>query len=99
MVGDDLIRGLSLIDQRSDDLVDLSEIFPGDVDACPCTDQLIPVFSVSKKGIVSVFTCNGTAVDLFSTAIADMGCSVKPAAFFHDIVFTCLVARWTGRHI
>ena len=96
MIGDDLIRGLSLIDQGSDDLVDLPEIFLGDVNAGPCTDQLIPVFSVSKKGIVSVFTCNGTAVDLFFTAIADMGCSDKPAAFFHDIVFACLVACWTG---
>ena len=96
MIGDYLIRGLPLTDQRSDDLVDLPQFFLGDVDAGPGACQDFPVFSVGKAGIVLILVGNGTAAELFITAVADMRCPVQPGAFFEDKIPACLVTGGTG---
>lgn len=96
MIGDYLIRGLPLTDQRSDDLVDLPQFFLGDVDAGPGACQDFPVFSVGKAGVVLILAGNGTAAELFITAVADMRCPVQPGAFFEDKIPACLVTGGTG---
>lgn len=96
MIGDYLIRGLPLTDQRSDDLIDLPQFFLCDVDAGPGACQDFPVFPVGKAGVVLIFAGNGTAAEFFITAVADMRSPVQPGAFFEDKIPACLVTGGTG---
>lgn len=94
MVSQDLVRGLSLLDQRGNDLVFLMEFPLCHVDATTGNLKLFKVFSVGCSGIVCIFVSNGAVADLFRAAIADIGCPVKAVAALFLKSLTCLI---TGR--
>ena len=48
------------------------ELLPGQVDAGSGIMKLFPILPVSKTWIVNVFVGNGTVINLFVTAIADI---------------------------
>lgn len=60
MVRNDLVRRLSLLDQRTDDPVFLMKFTSGHADTRVGFLKTFPVFTVNKPGIVSVFVCDGT---------------------------------------
>ena len=94
MVCQDLVRGLSLLDQRGNDLVFLMEFPLCHVDATTGNLKLFKVFSVGCSGIVCIFVSNGAVADLFRAAIADIRCPVKAVAALFLKSLTCLI---TGR--
>lgn len=96
MVRNDLVRRLSLFNQRTDNPVFLVKFLSGHADTGAGLLQAFPVFAVSKPGIVSVFVCDGTVRNLFVTAIADIRSFIEPAAAFLFKVRTGLVAGRAG---
>ena len=78
MVCQDMIRGLSLFDQRGNDLILFVKLPLGHVDPGSGIAEFFPIFSVGGSGIVVVFVSDRTEVDLFRTAVADIRCPVKP---------------------
>lgn len=80
MICQDMIRGLSLLDQRGHDLLLFTEFLFGHVDTGTGRAELFAVFAVSKACVVGVFVGDGTVIDLFRTAITYMRNSVKTAA-------------------
>ena len=96
MVRNDLVRGLSLLNQRTNDPVFLVKLMPGHADARTGLFKAFPIFAVSKPGIVSVFVCNGTVGNLFLTAITDIRSFIKPVTAFLFKVRAGLVAGRTG---
>lgn len=96
MVRNDLVRRLSLFDQRTDDPVFLVKFLSGHVDTGAGLLKAFPVFAVSKPGIVGVFVGNGAMGNLFITAIADIRSFIEPAAAFLFKVRTGLIAGRAG---
>ena len=78
VVCQDMIRGLSLFDQRGNDLILFVKLPLGHVDPGSGIAEFFPIFSVGGSGIVVVFVSDRTEVDLFRTAVADIRCPVKP---------------------
>ena len=96
MITDDLIRGLSSLDKRSDRLVYLTKFVLGQTDARTHISKFFTVFAVSKPGIVTVLVSDGAVIDLFVTAIADVRCMIEPFAPFFFEIGTGLIAGRTG---
>ena len=96
MVRNDLVRRLSLLDQRTDDPVFLVKFLSGHADTGAGLLKAFPIFAVSKPGIVSVFVSNGAMGNLFITAIADIRSFIEPAATFLFKVRAGLVAGRAG---
>ena len=96
MVRNDLVRRLSLFDQRTDDPVFLVKFLSGHADTGAGLLKAFTVFAVSKSGIVSVFVSNGAMGNLFITAIADIRSFIEPAATFPFKVGAGLVAGRAG---
>ena len=95
MVSQDLVRGLSLLDQRGNDLVFLMEFPLCHVDATTGNLKLFKVFSVGCSGIVCIFVSNGAVADLFRAAIADIGCPIEALTAFALEVRAVLITGWT----
>ena len=96
MVCQDLVRGLSLLDQRGNDLVFLMEFSLGHVDATTGSLKLFKVFSVGSSGVVCIFVSNGAVADLFRAAIADIRCPVKAVAALLLKILTGLITGGAG---
>ena len=96
MVCNDLVRRLSLLDQRTDDPVFLVKFTSGHTDTRTGLFKAFAIFAVSKSGIVSVFVCDGTVGNLFLTAVADIRSPVKPYTAFFFKVSASLVAGRAG---
>ena len=96
VVGEDLIRGLPLCDQRGDDHILLPEFMLCQADAGTGILQTFPVLSVSKLSIIAVLMSDGAVVDRPGTAVADIRSLIKPVAAFPAEVGTGLVAGRTG---
>ena len=78
MVCQDMIRGLSLFDQRGNDLILFVEFPFRHVDPCSAIPKCFPILPVSEPGVIRVFVSDGAVTDFFRTAVADIGSSVKP---------------------
>jgi len=96
MVCDDLVRRLTLVDQRSDDLIFFVEFLSGHSNAGPGTLETFPIFSISEPGVIGVFVGNRAMIDLFTASIADIRSPVKPAAAFFLEIRASLVTGRTG---
>lgn len=96
MVRNNLMRRLSLLNQRTDDSVFLLKLTFGHADTRAGFSKAFPVFAVSKSGIVSAFVCNGTVGNLFVTAITDIGNFIESVTAFPFKVGTSLVAGRAG---
>lgn len=96
MVCNDLVRRLSLLDQRTDDPAFPVKFMLGHTDTGTGLFKAFPIFAVSKPGIVSVLMCDGTVGNLLVTAIADIRSFIEPAAAFLFKIGTGLVAGRTG---
>ena len=96
VVCDDLIRGLSLCDQRGDDHIFLSEFVLCHTDAGTGIMQAFPVLSVSKFCIIAVFMGNGTMIDGFGASVADIGSFIQTVTAFPEEIRTGLVAGRAG---
>lgn len=96
MIGQDMIGGLSLLNERGYNSVFLVKLLPGQVDAGPGIMKPFPVLSVRKTWIVNVFVGNGTVIDFFVTTITDIRSFFQSAAEFFVEVFTGLIAGGTG---
>lgn len=92
----DLVRGLTLRDQRGDDHILLSQFMLCHADAGAGIRKELPVLSVSEFGIITVFVCNGAVVYGFRASITDIGCLIKTFTAFPYKVRTGLVAGGTG---
>jgi hypothetical protein len=91
-----LIGRLSLGNQRGDNLILFTEFMPRHADAGTGIAELISIFPVSEFGIVSIFVCNRTAVDLFITAVADIRSLVQTFTTFFLEIPAGLVTGRTG---
>ena len=96
MIDKDVIRRLSLLNQRRNDFVFLMEFASGHVDAGSGITKFFFVFTVSKAGIVSIFVCYGAVVNFFGASIADIRCLIQPVAAFFFKILAGLVTSWTG---
>ena len=96
VVCQDMIRRLSLFDQRRNDLILFVKFPPGHVDSGSGIPELFPVFPVSKPCVIRVFVGNGAVADLFCTAVADIRSPVKSYAALFFKVPAGLVAGRTG---
>ena len=96
MVSQDLVRGLSLLDQRGNDLVFLMEFPLCHVDATTGNLKLFKVFSVGCSGIVCIFVSDCTVIDPLRASIANVRRFVQTAATFLFEVFAGLVTCRTG---
>ena len=92
----DMIGGLSLFDQRGNDLILFVKLPFGHVDPCSGIPEFFPVFPVSEPGVIRVFVGNRAVTDFFRTAVADIGSPVKPDAVLFLKVSAGLVAGRTG---
>ena len=96
MAHHDLIRGLPIFNQRGYDHIHSVQFLSAQRDTAAGISKLLTVPPVSSFGIVCIFSCNGTVIDCFRTAIADIGGFIQSAAAFHLVIFTGLVAGRTG---
>ena len=96
VVCEDLVRGLSLRDQRGNNHVLLMELMFCHVDTRAGIMKTLPVFPVSKPCIITVFMGDGTVVYGFGTSVTDIGSLVKTAAALLYKVRAGLVAGRTG---
>ena len=94
VVCQDMIRRLSLFDQRRNDLV-LFVKFPfGHVDPGSGIPEFFPVFPVSKPCVIRVFVGDGAVADLFGAAVADIRSPVKSyAALFFEVPAGLITGR------
>ena len=72
MVGDDLIRGLSLGNQGTDNFIFKTQFMSGETDAGTGFRKRFPIFAVSRFGIVVIFVGNRAMVYKLCAAIADI---------------------------
>ena len=87
MIGQGMIRRLSLFDQRCNDLVFLMQFPLCHVNAASGVPELFAVLSVCKTSVVGILMCNGAVVDLFGTSIADIRGLVEAiTAFFFEVL-------------
>lgn len=93
MIGQDMIGGLPLLNERGDPPIFLMELLSGKVDASSGITKFFPVLSVRKPGIVRVFVGNGAEVNFFVTAIADKRSPFQP---FTEFFLKCLTGLVTG---
>lgn len=96
MIDQDMIRRLSLLDQRGNDLIFLVQFPYGHVDAGSGIPEILTVFTVSKTGIVNILMCDGAVVDLFATAVADIRGLIQAVAVLLFKVLTGLITGGTG---
>ena len=96
VVCQDMIGGLSLFDQRGNDLILFVKLPFGHVDPCSGIPEFFPVFPVSESGVIRVFVCNGAVIDFFRTAVADIRSPVKSYAALFFKVSAGLVAGRAG---
>ena len=96
MISQDMIGGLSLLNERGNHHILLMELLPGEVDAGSGITKFFPILSVCKPGIVRVFVGNGAAVNLFVTAIADIRSPFQPFTEFLLKLLTGLVTGGAG---
>ena len=94
VVGQDLIRGLPLCDQRGDDHILLPEFMLGQGDAGTGLLQTFPILSVSELSVIAVLMGDGAVAGRLGAAVADIRGLIKPVAAFPAEVRAGLV---TGR--
>ena len=72
-----MIEGMSLFDQRRNDLVLFVKFFFRHDDSSSVIPEFFSVFSVSEPGVIRVFVGDGAVADLFGTAVTDVRNPVK----------------------
>lgn len=92
----DLVRGLSLRDQRGDDHILLAQFMLCHADTRTGIRKELPVLPVSEFSIITVFVCNGAVVYGFRTSITDIGSLIEAVTAFPYKVRTGLVAGGAG---
>lgn len=92
----DLVRGLTLRDQRRDDHILLSQFMFRHTDTGAGIRKEFSVLSVSEFSIIAVFVGNGAMIYSFRTSITDIGRLIKTVTAFPYKVRTGLVAGRTG---
>lgn len=92
----DLVRRLSLRDQRGDDHILLPQFMLCHADTGTGIRKELPVFSVSEFSIIAVFVGNGAMIDSFRTSITDIRSLIKTVTAFPYKVRTGLVTGGTG---
>lgn len=97
MVGDNLVRRLSLLNERRDDSVFFTKFLPGKIDSSPGIRELFTVFSIRKSRIVCIFVSDSTVINRLRTPIADIRGPVQTIASFLFKVLAGLIACGTGR--
>lgn len=80
MVGDDLIRGLSLGNQGTDNFIFKMQFMSGETDAGTGVRKRFPIFAVSSFGIVVIFVGNRAMVYKLCADIADIRGPVQTVA-------------------
>ena len=78
VVRQDMIRGLSLFDQRRNDPILFVKLFFCHIDPGSGIPELFPVFPVSEPGVINVFVGDRTVINFFRTAVADIGSPIQP---------------------
>lgn len=96
MVGQDLIRRLSLNDQRGYDLILLMELSFGQIDAGSGRTKGLAILSVSEQSIVKILMSDGAMRDLFGAAIAHIRSLIEPGASLFFKAFAGFVTGRTG---
>lgn len=96
MVGDDLIRGLSLGNQGTDNFIFKTQFMSGETDAGTGVRKRFPIFAVSSFGIVVIFVGNRAMVYKLCAAIADIRGPVQTVTAFFFKIRACLVAGGAG---
>ena len=72
-----MIRRLSLLDQRRNDLIFFVKFPLGHVDPGSGIPEFFAIFPVSGPCVIRVFVGDGAVADLFGTAVADIRSPVK----------------------
>ena len=90
MVGDDLIRGLSLGNQGTDNFIFKTQFMSGETDAGTGVRKRFPIFAVSSFGIVVIFVSNRAMVYKLCAAIADIRGPVQTVTAFFFKIRACL---------
>ena len=86
VVCQDMIRRLSLFDQRGNNPILFVKFPLGQVDPDSGIPEFFPVFPVSKPCVIRVFVGDGAVADFFDTAVADIRSPVKSyAALFFKV--------------
>ena len=96
MVRNNLIRRLSLIDQRGYQLVFYCQFGLSHIDTTSGSAEDFPVFAVGKARIVQILVGNGAFMEWFVTAITDIRSFVQSAAALLNKIPACFVAGRTG---
>lgn len=96
VVCQDMIGGLSLFDQRGNDLILFAKLLFCHVAPDSGTSKLFVIFSVGRSGIIVILVGNRAVIDFFRTAVEDIRSPVKPYAALFFRVFAGLVAGRTG---
>ena len=96
VVCQDMIRRLSLFNQRRNDLIFFVKFPLGHVDPGSGIPEFFAIFPVSEPCVIRVFVGDGAVTDLFGTAVADIRSPVKPYAALFFKVSAGLVAGRAG---
>lgn len=96
MVDDDLIRGLPLGNQGTDNFIFKTQFMSGETDAGTGVRKRFPIFAVSSFGIVVIFVGNRAMVYKLCAAIANIRGPVQTVAAFFFEIRACLVAGGAG---
>lgn len=96
MVRYDLIRRLSLRDQRTDNFILKTQFMSGETDAGTGARKRFPISAISGFGIVVIFMGNRAVVYEFWATIADIRSPVQTVAAFLFEVRTGLIAGRAG---
>ena len=96
MVGDDLIRRLSLEHKRRDDTILFTPFMTRHVDPGAGINELFAVHPVGVYGIVSVLARDRAPADRLRAPIADIWCLIQTVAALPDKAGAVLVTDSTG---
>lgn len=96
MVSNNLIRELSLKDQRGDDHILLPEFMFCHTDAGTGIMKTFPALPVSELRIITVIICDGSMIDGFWVAVTDIGSIIQTVTAFPYRFNAGLVAGMTG---
>ena len=96
VVCQDMIRRLSLFDQRRNDLIFFVKFPLGHVDPGSGIPEFFAIFPVSEPCVIRVFVGDGAVADLFGTAVTDIRSPVKSYAALFFKVSAGLVAGRAG---
>ena len=96
MIGDDLIRRLSLSNQRRYDLILGKKFTFAHVETGTRIRQGGAICPIGILGEIVVFVSNGAFMLWFVAAITDIGCFIKPLTLLLFKVFTGLVTCGAG---